>query len=61
MWEKGIGFSEGGDRAEPKPAREMGAAEWVRENLGFEGDDIQRKLLDSTNRRVILNCTRQWG
>jgi hypothetical protein len=37
------------------------AAEWVRERLGFQPDEVQARLLDSTNKRVILNCTRQWG
>ena len=36
-------------------------AEWARENLGFEADERQARLLDSTGKRVVVNCTRQWG
>lgn len=42
-------------------AGEIPTSQWVRERLGFEPDDVQQRLLDSTNKRVILNCTRQWG
>ncbi len=37
------------------------AADWARENLGFEADAMQRRVLDSGSRRGLLNCTRQWG
>ena len=30
-------------------------------NLGFEPDALQAAVLDSTAKRGILNCTRQWG
>ena len=36
-------------------------AQWVRSKLGFTADPIQARLLESTSKRVILNCTRQWG
>ncbi len=39
----------------------LGPAEWVRTKLGFTPDPIQVRLLDSASKRVILNCTRQWG
>ena len=39
----------------------LGAVEWVRQKLGFEPDEIQRRLLESQRKRVVLNCTRQWG
>ena len=37
------------------------AVEWVRERLGFEPDATQARVLASERRRVLLNCTRQWG
>jgi hypothetical protein len=33
----------------------------VRRNLGFRPDASQAAVLDSPARRVLLNCTRQWG
>ena len=37
------------------------AAEWAAAELGFEAEAAQRRVLTSGARRVILNCTRQWG
>lgn len=34
---------------------------WARNVLGFEPDAEQIKLLTTSHRHVILNCTRQWG
>jgi len=34
---------------------------FAKERLGFEADEKQRAVLDSTAKRGILNCTRQWG
>jgi hypothetical protein len=36
-------------------------SEWVHLKLGFEPDEMQRRLLDLDGKRVILNCSRQWG
>ncbi len=36
-------------------------AEWVKDKLGFEADDLQASVLRSTSRRGLLNCSRQWG
>src|SRR5215475_845659 len=36
-------------------------AEWVRTNLGFAPDSEQERVLNAAGRRVLLNCTRQWG
>jgi hypothetical protein len=36
-------------------------ARFAREQLGFTPDDTQTALLNTRARRVILNCTRQWG
>jgi hypothetical protein len=44
-----------------QPETPPGAAEWVKAKLGIDADEIQRKVLESGNRRGILNCTRQWG
>ncbi len=63
MWEigtwKGIIRRSGEDREQPGCIGD--AAEWVRKTLGFEPDAIQRRVLNSTMRRGILNCSRQWG
>jgi hypothetical protein len=37
-----------------------GAGEFWR-RIGFEPDALQRELLEGPRRRVILNCSRQWG
>lgn len=39
----------------------MSAATWVREKLSFEPDAAQERVLASECRRVVMNCTRQWG
>jgi phage FluMu gp28-like protein len=46
-----------------KPARKKqdGAPGWVRQNLGFEPDEKQARVLSTDIKRGILNCTRQWG
>ena len=36
-------------------------ADWAAAKLGFEPDAVQRDLLSAGGRRLILNCTRQWG
>jgi hypothetical protein len=35
--------------------------EFARDSLGFEADERQAEVLESSARRGILNCTRQWG
>src|SRR5882757_2898513 len=37
------------------------AAEWVRTRLGLPVDALQERVLRTTNKRGILNCSRQWG
>ena len=36
-------------------------AGWAQDQLGFAADAIQRDLLQASEKRLILNCTRQWG
>src|SRR6185369_4740920 len=36
-------------------------ADWVRRHLGIDPDRIQERALNSPGRRVLLNCSRQWG
>jgi hypothetical protein len=43
-----------------KPASTR-VSEWARTRLGFDADDVQRKILDAAAQPVILNCSRQWG
>jgi hypothetical protein len=46
------------------PDRDEGALDgvtWARERLGFSADAVQARVLLSTGRRGILNCSRQWG
>ncbi len=60
MWNTGDNGNERGRRKE-KRTREADAAEWAREALGFEADEAQARVLRSTAKRGLLNCTRQWG
>jgi hypothetical protein len=46
-----------GDRA--AMASGVGAAEWVRQNLGFQPDAAQERVLTTQSTRVVMNCTRQ--
>jgi hypothetical protein len=39
----------------------MDALEFARQRLGFDADERQAEVLRSDARRLILNCTRQWG
>jgi len=45
------------------PGREWDgdAVEWVRQKLGLEPDATQARVLASPKKRILLNCTRQWG
>jgi hypothetical protein len=42
-------------------AKVAGAAEWVRERLEFAPDAAQQRVLTTQSRRVVMNCSRQWG
>jgi len=42
-------------------APEGGVTAWVSKRLGFEPDAMQSRLLAMDGRRVVMNCTRQWG
>src|SRR5450432_465593 len=44
-----------------RAAAPLNAVEWVREKLGFAPDPVQERVLASTSKRGLLNCTRQWG
>src|SRR5690349_12814357 len=39
----------------------LDAPAWALEKIGFAADPAQARILRSSSRRVILNCTRQWG
>ena len=47
----------GGERAEEAEC----ASEWVKRRLELAVDAQQAVVLDTTSRRGILNCSRQWG
>jgi hypothetical protein len=51
----------GRTREETEMAGGVEAAEWVRERLGFQPDAAQERALRTGSRRVVMNCTRQWG
>jgi hypothetical protein len=42
-------------------SQSLNAPLFAREKLGLEPDPIQKKILKLMARRVLLNCTRQWG
>src|SRR4051812_8896112 len=48
-------------KSDMQSAREVRVSEWARTALGFQADEAQARVLDSGSKRVILNCTRQWG
>jgi hypothetical protein len=60
-----LGTFEGHHETEPvlreKPAALFGVLDFARQRLGFDPDPRQAKVLASTAKRGILNCTRQWG
>jgi hypothetical protein len=41
--------------------RELEVSEWARRELGFEADATQARVMNTRSKRVMLNCTRQWG
>ncbi|MEO8595977.1 MAG: terminase family protein [Candidatus Solibacter sp.] len=45
----------------PAAVAEPGIREWAQRQLGFDPDPVQERLLTTKKRRVVLNCTRQWG
>jgi hypothetical protein len=47
--------------AQQEASGERDAAEWARRKLGFDADATQAATLRSESKRVVLNCTRQWG
>ena len=61
MWDV-LGGRQGrrGTGAPVKAAIEDGAA-WVEEHLGWKPDETQERVLRTERKRVLLNCTRQWG
>jgi len=48
-------------RIQEPQLQEMDAASFARERLGFAPDARQTEVLRLTAKRVILNCSRQWG
>jgi len=42
-------------------AQAPGPTEWASQTLGFDADPHQSQVLDSTHRRILVNCCRQWG
>jgi hypothetical protein len=64
MWtldKRESGRGKTGKRRNPAKATGVGGAAWARENLQFEADPAQAKILDGKARRLLLNCARQWG
>jgi hypothetical protein len=51
----------GGKKPRPKVQEELRASEWARKHLGFSPDAVQTRVLDTSTKRGVLNCTRQWG
>src|SRR5690349_5970727 len=47
-------------RATPESQAD-GVTAWVESKLGFVPDRLQRQVLETRARRVLLNCCRQWG
>jgi hypothetical protein len=51
----------GAELAVRKPPSPPGILRFARELLDFDPDPRQTEVLESTAKRGILNCTRQWG
>ncbi|HWC97562.1 MAG TPA: terminase family protein, partial [Candidatus Sulfopaludibacter sp.] len=45
----------------PDPTDALPPADWVQQRLGIVPDARQSLLLQSSGKRTILNCCRQWG
>ena len=39
----------------------LDAVGFARRRLGFEPDELQAQVLHSRSKRLLLNCSRQWG
>jgi hypothetical protein len=52
---------EGGPEVDSGGCDDGSPANWVRRELGFEPDATQARVLNCGSKRVLLNCTRQWG
>src|SRR5215831_15577916 len=50
-----------GKRKQELQPDEADTAEWVRSRLGLHLDPLQTRVLRTTSKRGILNCSRQWG
>jgi hypothetical protein len=48
-------------RLVPRPRRSVDAVTFARERLGFTPNEQQAAVMRSRAKRVILNCSRQWG
>ena len=42
-------------------ASEANAGDWARRRLEFSPDAVQEHVLTTPSRRLVMNCTRQWG
>jgi len=60
MWDTEIIMTIPRGAVAPRKRRES-TAEWVQSHLGFVPDAAQTRVLNSKNKRVLLNCSRQWG
>ena len=48
-------------KGETTVGEEIPVSVWAHRAFGFEADAAQARVLDSRSKRVVLNCTRQWG
>jgi hypothetical protein len=44
-----------------RESKPVGASDWIKGRLGFLPDRTQERVLETESKRVLLNCTRQWG
>jgi hypothetical protein len=63
MWEMKEKTETSGRSRKSQDLRSDGAdaAEWVRTRLDLAVDSLQARVARTTNKRGILNCSRQWG
>ena len=50
-----------GRKAKLEEEQPSSPVDWASQHLAFLADPQQAQVLDSTHRRVLVNCCRQWG
>jgi Terminase large subunit, T4likevirus-type, N-terminal len=60
-WIKSEGVCKQYEAEAVRESRPEAALDWIQGRLGFLPDRTQGRILATASKRVLLNCTRQWG